>query len=487
MTKRKLTQAEINSILEVIPENPLIPQEISSNVNSILKSDLRKQLERQLVIPSIIPKLKEEIKKYYLSSKIQYGESVGHLSSMSLGEKQTQSNLNYFHKAGSGDKKVSTTSRFADLLSATNKLKNQCFYIYLNQPGNQLSDIRKTIGHSLIEISMKKITKAFSIHENKEPEPWYPAYFSLWESEFSSPPYPHCISYTIDMAILFEYNLTLKEICDSLGSRHSDIFCIPSPDFQAQIDVYADTSNIDLPERIAFVSEENKIEIYFEEIVQPILETTIITGIPGVKGMFFLKEEGGNPGNIQWYIETENYTEKNPIKKKFKKVKTKSLDSIKRYKHVLALPYVDKTRTISNNIWDIYHTLGIEAVRQYMIDQFLETMNGINVCHISLLVDKMTFTGNICSVSRYSMKHEGGVLQKSSFEETLTHFMNAGMYGEHDPILGISAAIICGKRVYAGSGLCDLEMDLEKMRNCGEVEKMEKIEEIEVSSESEEE
>lgn len=464
MSKRKrlLTEAEIEDIVSFIPKNPYIPEEISQNITDAIKKDFVKQLETCLIFPILIPKLKRTLKKLFYASKAKYGETVGHVTSMSLGEKQTQSNLNYFHKAGSGDKKISATSRFSDLLNATNKLKNLSFSIYMIEQPTSIKQLRNIIGSSIVELSMKKLTKKFSIHSSFEEKPWYKAYYQIYQKE--EPDFelgPH-ITYFIDMDLLFEYKLTLNELCESLENSHSDIICIPSPDCFGQIDFYPNSSKIELKEEsLAYITQENKDEIYLEDTAHPILETTILKGIQGVKNIYYLRS--CDPPKDIWYLETENQNEKNQLKKKFSKVKIKTNDSVKRFKSVLSLPFVDKTKTVSNNIWDIYHVLGIEAVRTYMIDQFEETMKGINICHIALLVDKMTFTGSICSVSRYSMKHEGGVLQKSSFEETLVHFMNAGLYQESDPIKGISAAIICGKRVNAGSGVCELEMNLDKI------------------------
>ena len=461
--KRALTQDEIEDILTFIPENPYIPKEISQNINEAIKSDFRKQLQSCLIYPLLIPKLKRKLEKHFYNSRAKYGETVGHITSMSLGEKQTQSNLNYFHKAGSGDKKMSATSRFSDLLNATNKLKNLSFSIFFREEPKTIKHVRSIIGSSLVELSMKKLTKKYTIQRTFEEKPWYKAYFAIYQTgEFDFELGPH-ITYYLNMDVLFEYKLSIKEVCLRLEELHSDIVCIPSPDCFGQLDFYPDASKIELEEdSLAYIDQENKDEIYLEDTVHPILETTIVKGIQGVKNIYFLRSP-----NETWYLETENQNEKNQLKKKFSKVKIKTNDSVKRFKSVLGLPYVDKTKTVSNNIWDIYHVLGIEAVRTYMIDQFEETMKGINICHIALLVDKMTFTGGICSVSRYSMKHEGGVLQKSSFEETLSHFMNAGLYQEVDPIKGISAAIICGKRVGAGSGVCELEMNLERICEIG--------------------
>ena len=96
------------------------------------------------------------------------------------------------------------------------------------------------------------------------------------------------------------------------------------------------------------------------------------------------------------------------------------------YKKLLACSIVDYTRTISNNVWDIYDVLGIEAVRTFLIEEFMSIMEGINMCHAELLVDRMTHGGTISSITRYTMKKdESGPFGRASFEETMENFLNA--------------------------------------------------------------
>lgn len=359
-----------------------------------------------------------------------------------------------FHKAGSSEKQP-VVSKFSELLNATNKPKAPSYTIYFNGKNDTIDSLREKIGNELVEIYIKRLTKKSEICIDKKPEKWYKLYDSLYDKKPDL--YKHCISVNVDLDILFEFKITLQNIKQSLEKQFNDCFCVFSPDCFGIIDIYFDTSNIDLPEeKLVFITKENAVEIYLEEVVQPILESTVISGTSGINNIFFLQE------NKEWIVQTENVVNKNKITNK--KVNKKSIDSVKKYKQVLAKPFVDSKRTLSNNIWDIYHTLGIEAVRQYMINEFSQIMEGINVCHVMLLVDKMTFTGSISSISRYTMRSEEcGPFGKASFEETLDNFLKAGVYGQDEPIKGVSASIICGKKPPIGTGFCDLTVDLDKL------------------------
>ena len=119
---------------------------------------------------------------------------------------------------------------------------------------------------------------------------------------------------------------------------------------------------------------------------------------------------------------------------------------------------------MTNDMWEIYGTLGIEATRQYLIEELASIMAGINPCHSKLLVDKMTYSGIITSISRYAQRGEtNGPLSKASFEETSDNLMNAALFGERECTDGVSASIICGKLGKFGTGVCELRIDVSKL------------------------
>ena len=96
----------------------------------------------------------------------------------------------------------------------------------------------------------------------------------------------------------------------------------------------------------------------------------------------------------------------------------------------------------------------------------MSIMEGINIVHTLLLVDRMTFGGTIASITRYTMKRdESGPFGKASFEETQENFLNAGARGEIEPTEGVSSSIICGKRANIGTGMFDLKIDIKKLPN----------------------
>lgn len=437
---RLLTEEEIEDILDFIKPRQGIPYETAMSIVRANKARLRKQLVKQQVYKEIIPVLKESIIEAYNSTTIHPGESVGIVCAQSIGEKQTQMTLNTFHKAGQSEKGVTAgVPRFKELISSTKNPKTVSCKIYFSKNNDTIQNLRSHIGHSLVELTFQKISKSMTVCINKKQEPWYKAFKILYneDDDIDFDQYTDCISIKLDMNVLFEYKLTMKEIADFVHSQYHDLVCIFSPPEFAQFDIFVDTNNINLPEnRLLYIDKDNVKEIYLEECAQPSIENMIICGIPGITHIYYSQE------GDEWIVETEGGN----------------------YRKLLIHPDIDNDRVISNNVWDIYETLGVEASRQFLIEEFMSIMDGINACHAQILVERMTQSGTISSISRFTMrKEESGPMGKASFEETMDNFTKAAANGDLELTNGVSASIICGKRAAIGTGMMDLRIDLNNL------------------------
>ena len=91
---RALTREELDDIVDFIKPQRGIPEESALFIQELNKEKIRKQLKNQEIYPSLIPSLKAQVEKYYFSSIISPGESVGVICSQSLGQQATQNTLN---------------------------------------------------------------------------------------------------------------------------------------------------------------------------------------------------------------------------------------------------------------------------------------------------------------------------------------------------------------------------------------------------------
>lgn len=355
-----------------------------------------------------------------------------------------------FHSSGIANKQMTVgVPRFQELLNATADPANVNHKIIFKNKCETIKQLRDEIGDTIVSLKLKDIVSKTTIYENgidKNEREWYDYFCILYGDNFSK--YTSCISLNLNVKKIFELKVNATKIIEKIENEFCDTICVFSPDYSI-IDVYVNTSDISLPEdRVLFINSENMISIYLEECVEPSLLNLHICGIEGITEIFFAKDDETN----LWYAETNGVCSKTGSTLKY--------DS---FKKLLSLKNVDEQKTLSNNMWDIYNTLGIEATREFLINEFASIMEGINDCHAKLLVDRMTYNGFISSITRYTLrKDEGGVLGKASFEESMDHFLNAAVQGQTDPIKGISSSIICGKRAEIGSGIFDVKLDMSK-------------------------
>ncbi|MFH1788309.1 MAG: DNA-directed RNA polymerase subunit A'' [Candidatus Altiarchaeota archaeon] len=127
---------------------------------------------------------------------------------------------------------------------------------------------------------------------------------------------------------------------------------------------------------------------------------------------------------------------------------------------------VDYVRTTTNDIYQIYEALGIEAARNAIIieaTKVLEDQNlHVDLRHIMLVADRMTVTGEIQAVGRQGISgSKGSVLARAAFEETEKHILNAALRAEVDTLAGVAENIIVGQPIPLGTGTVRLSAKTE--------------------------
>lgn len=127
-------------------------------------------------------------------------------------------------------------------------------------------------------------------------------------------------------------------------------------------------------------------------------------------------------------------------------------------KEILGLPEVDVARTNSNDIYEIYNVLGIEAAREAIIREVFKVIEAqglnIDVRHIMLVADIMCATGEVKGVTRYGVvKEKASVLARASFETPIKHLINAALEGEVDKLSSVVENVMINQPVPLGTGL----------------------------------
>ena len=124
---------------------------------------------------------------------------------------------------------------------------------------------------------------------------------------------------------------------------------------------------------------------------------------------------------------------------------------------VMGIEGVDRYGGYSNDPFEVARVYGIEAARNVMANELLMTITeeGLTVSyrHIGLVADAMTLSGEIKSAGRHGIAGDKeSVLARAAYEETVKHFINAGVFGERDYLRGVAENILIGKQVGVGTG-----------------------------------
>jgi DNA-directed RNA polymerase beta' subunit len=130
---------------------------------------------------------------------------------------------------------------------------------------------------------------------------------------------------------------------------------------------------------------------------------------------------------------------------------------------------VDYRRIVSNDPEEIYEVFGIEAVRNFLINELITTLSMdksyIDPRHVILLADFQTYLG-VLTPATYSgvQKQPIGSLSKATFEKPLDIFKKKAPFGQIDEVKSVSASVALGCPIPLGTGKVIVEEDLSNIR-----------------------
>jgi len=130
-------------------------------------------------------------------------------------------------------------------------------------------------------------------------------------------------------------------------------------------------------------------------------------------------------------------------------------------KRILQFEGVDASRTKTNNINEIAEVLGIEAARNAIISEAMDTLREqgleVDIRHIMLVADMVTAEGEVKQIGRHGVAgKKASVLSRAAFEVTVNHLLDAGVKGHVDELAGVTENVIVGQPIQLGTG--DVEL-----------------------------
>ncbi len=394
----------------------------------------------------------------------QPGEQVGIIAAQSIGEPSTQMTLNTFHLAGVAAKSNMTRGvpRLKELLKVTQNPKATSLTVFLKPEFRTKKEKAREVAQDLELTLLRDITVKAAIYYDPDAEKGTTIleedldlirFFNIFEEsqperateEENTAASRWVLRLVMDRERMFNKNITMDDIAFVLNSRFKDEIKL----------VYSDFNSTKLVLRIQMILDARSPTYdplddlaNLKKFQNKLLNSVVVRGVPGIKAVTFRKEAEYVEKKDGRYIPIENHY---------------VLDTDgSNFLEVMNHPAVDGKRLVSTHVHDIFENLGVEATRQVLLNEISELFEeaGVNFRHLGLLCDVMTRAGRLMSVDRYGInKNDIGPLAKASFEETERILLRAAIFGEVDPITGVSANIMMGQAIRGGTSFSQVLLD----------------------------
>jgi len=396
--------------------------------------------------------------------------------------------LNTFHLAGVSSANVTLgVPRTNEILNASKNQKTNVLQISLLPTSTDLTNLQMVRDKCRSLFEERYVDQCITKHEilnkkydslSSEDQIWYDLFDTFYSTHYRNCDW--CIRLTLNKLIMYQYKLTTEKIAERIEEEYKDCRCVFSPDETGIVDIYIDTSNVDTPGVILatkkkagkrgkkddddddrkkkgktdddtpappppriLINDDNKDYYFVSRVALDYILDIKLNGVEGITKVYYQLDNKTKT----WKIETEGTN----------------------MREVMNNPEVDFRHVVSNNMWEIFGILGIEAARKFLVTEISMTISFggtfIDPVHPALLADSMTSTGTITSVNRYGIsKSVVGVLTPASFEQSHQNMLDAPAKGVTDDLSTVSAGIITAKHVRIGTGYFGLITDRKKLK-----------------------
>ena len=394
--------------------------------------------------------LAEQIVIKHMKSWVTPGEMAGIIAAQSLGEPTTQMTLNTFHLSGVAAKSGMTRGvpRLKELLKVTQNPKATSLTIYMRPDLRASKEDARRLTQELEFTTLKDLVTVSRIYYDPPTTGTVVAEDAEWLQFFSefdaaqAPLSPWVIRLELDREKMFNKNITMYDIAFVLNTS-------------TPMDLrYTDHNATQLIFRMRLpIDQKRPLDdlTLVKQLQNKILTQTMVRGLPGIKSVSFREAKG------EVFEKTASGKHESVTEYVLDTLGTNFLD-------VLIHPDVDGYRLISNHVHDIYENLGVEAARAILFREIFglfEQAAPVNYRHVAILCDALTNRGRLMSADRIGVNKKGkiGPLAKASFEQTEDIMLRAAMFGEMDPVTGVSANIMTGQPIQGGTSFSQVLLD----------------------------
>ena len=358
-----------------------------------------------------------------------------------------------FHLAGVAAKSGMTRGvpRLKELLKATQNPKATSLTIYLRPDLRKSKEEARRLAQELEFTMLRDLVTVSRIYYDPrdsatlvaEDSEWL-SFFAAFEQSAPEDSSPWIIRLELDRAKMFNKNITMEDISFVLNRAGP-----------VQL-TYTDHNASQMIFRIRLVNPTGPAPLDDLALVKQtqnrLLTQTLVRGLPGLRSVTFRKTSDEfyvkNPDNDNKYEPDDQFV--------LDTFGTNFLDT-------MIHPDIDGLRLVSNHVHDMYENLGIEAARAILFREIFglfEQAAPVNYRHVAILCDAMCNRGRLMSADRYGVnKKKTGPLAKASFEQTEDIMLRAALFGEMDPVTGVSANIMTGQPIRGGTSFTQVLLD----------------------------
>ncbi len=482
------TVSEIAQELVLVRGEDSISQEARFNSTILFLALVRSKLSTKRVLKklrlnkSALIWLKGEVVRIFYQAVVAPGETCGVLAAQSLGEPATQMTLNTFHSTGISAKNVTLgVPRLNEILNVAKNPKTPSLTLHL-QPEVAFDETQATEVVALIEYTtLRDLMVSAEIHYDPNPmatvieedKGMVEEYFIIPDDDFNPANHSTFVLRIILDRPAFEMkqHLTLADISTKITEFYGNgVHIITSDELNEELLV--------LRVRIQFTEEDiiaardevdggNQDYIFLRKVQQHLMDLHL-SGIPGVTQAFTQKRKRANWTDEFGFVDAkEKLNDPSSKKEGIEEIIIETSGS--NLNEAICLPQVDFARSYSNDMWEMFNTLGIEGARSSIFKELSAILSFdsgyVNVRHITCLCDCMTVGGYLMSVSRHGVnKSEVGPMLRASFEQSVEVFMTSSMFSQYDHLNGVTENVMLGQLAKVGTGLVDLLVDCEKLQ-----------------------
>ncbi len=413
----------------------MIIEDNKRNLDSVLKAAeelLPRNLYEELVnklneVPNLTKNEKieivEETVRDFIAHMIQPGEPVGTIAAQSIGEPGTQMTLRTFHYAGLIEFDVTLgLPRLIEIVDAKREPSTPMMIIYLDErykyDGEKAKEIARRLEYTMMENILDSINYIIG---------------------------DRTLTITLDKDMMEDKGATTQMVLDALKRLKLGEFEIDEENPYV--------INVTLSEKV--LPDEYLYDIKTYTNIVDKVKRAYLKGIKGIRRAIIRKDS--RTGEYIIYTDGSNLEE------------------------VIRIRGIDYRKVRTNNIHEIARVLGIEAARNAIIEQIIDVLSNsgldVDIRHIMLVADIMTWTGKIRQIGRLGVVGDKtSVLAKAAYEVTTKNLFEAAASGAIEEFMGVTESIIAGLEPPTGTGTIVTGVARSLIRKLNEVKEVNEFE-----------